>query len=120
LYEALRGKEKTDSSEIIALRVKNARALQLQRFAMEEGVFTNAQMNKNQIKNYCIIDAAAEKLLKEAMEKFQLSARAFDRILKVSRSIADLANSKNIEIHHISEAIQYRNLDRSNWGQFKN
>ncbi len=120
LYEALRGKEQTDSSEIVALRVKNARALQLQRFAMEEGVFTNAQMNKNQIKNYCIIDAAAENLLKEAMEKFQLSARAFDRILKVSRSIADLADSKNIEIHHISEAIQYRNLDRSNWGQFKN
>ncbi len=120
MYEALRGKQETDSSEMVALRVKKARALQLQRFAMETGVFTNAQMNKNQIKNYCIIDAAAEKLLKEAMEKFQLSARAFDRILKVSRSIADLADSKNIEIHHISEAIQYRNLDRSNWGQFKN
>ena len=120
MYEELRAKDETDSSAMVALRVKKARALQLQRFALDEGVFTNAQMNKNQIKKYCIVDPTAEKLLKEAMEKFQLSARAFDRILKVSRSIADLADSENIQIHHISEAIQYRNLDRSNWGKFKN
>ena len=120
MYEELRAKDETDSSAMVALRVKKARALQLQRFALDEGVFTNAQMNKNQIKKYCIVDPPAEKLLKEAMEKFQLSARAFDRILKVSRSIADLADSENIQIHHISEAIQYRNLDRSNWGKFKN
>ena len=77
-------------------------------------------MNSNQLKKFCSISPVAETLLKNAMEKFQLSARAFDRILKVSRSIADLEGKENIEINHLSEAIQYRNLDRSSWGQFKN
>jgi magnesium chelatase family protein len=94
--------------------------MQFQRFELENGVFTNAQMNKEQLNKYCSIGPSAEALLKNAMEKFQLSARAFDRILKVSRSIADLEGSQNIEINHLSEAIQYRNLDRSSWGKFKN
>ena len=120
LYEELRGGNLSDSSAIIAKRVENARRMQFQRFELENGVFTNAQMNKEQLNKYCSIGPSAESLLKNAMEKFQLSARAFDRILKVSRSIADLEGSQNIEIHHLSEAIQYRNLDRSSWGQFKN
>jgi len=77
-------------------------------------------MNSSQLKKFCAISSEAETLLKNAMEQFQLSARAFDRILKVSRSIADLEGKENIEINHLSEAIQYRNLDRSSWGQFKN
>ncbi|MEI7589394.1 MAG: YifB family Mg chelatase-like AAA ATPase [Chitinophagia bacterium] len=119
LYEELRGQKQGDTSAMIAKRVKKAREMQFERFKMEEGVYTNAQMSKHQLKTYCVISHSAETLLKNAMEKFQLSARAFDRILKVSRSIADLEGSETIQMNHISEAIQYRNLDRSNWGQFK-
>ena len=77
-------------------------------------------MNSSQLKKYCTITSEGEAILKMAMEKFQLSARAFDRIIKVSRSIADLDNSNTIQINHVSEALQYRNLDKSNWGQYKN
>ena len=120
IYEELREQGESDTSATIAKRVQKARAIQFQRFALEDGVYTNAQMNSKQLKKYCTISSAAETLLKNAMEKFQLSARAFDRILKVSRSIADLEGDENIQMNHLSEAIQYRNLDRSSWGQFKN
>jgi magnesium chelatase family protein len=119
VYEELRANDPLDTSEIIAKRIKKAREIQGQRFKMEEGLYTNAQMNSVQLKKYCVLSNSAESLLKNAMVKFQLSARAFDRILKVSRSIADLAGSESIQISHLSEAIQYRNLDRSNWGQYK-
>jgi magnesium chelatase family protein len=119
LYEELRGNEQSDTSATIAKRVKKAREMQFERFKLEQGVYINAQMSKSQLKKYCLISPSSETLLKNAMEKFQLSARAFDRILKVSRSIADLEGSEMIQINHISEAIQYRNLDRSGWGQFK-
>ena len=120
LYEELRTQIPTENSETIAIRVKKARSIQSVRFLSDSGIYTNAQMNGNQLKKYCRLSEQGETLLKNAMEKFQLSARAFDRILKVSRSIADLDNAQNIEIHHLSEAIQYRTLDRSSWGQFKN
>ena len=120
IYEELREQGESDTSATIAKRVQKARAIQFQRFALEDGVYTNAQMNSKQLKKYCTMSSAAETLLKNAMEKFQLSARAFDRILKVSRSIADLEGDENIQMNHLSEAIQYRNLDRSSWGQFKN
>ena len=119
LYEELRANDPLDTSEIIAKRVKKAREIQRHRFKTDEGLYTNAQMNSVQLKKYCVLSDSAETLLKNAMVKFQLSARAFDRILKVSRSIADLAGSDSIQISHLSEAIQYRNLDRSNWGQYK-
>jgi len=120
LYNELRASKQEETSAIIANRVKNAREIQSHRFKNEEGTYTNAQMNSSQLKNYCPLTSDSEAILKMAMEKFQLSARAFDRIIKVSRSIADLDNSNAIQISHISEALQYRSLDKSNWGQYKN
>lgn len=73
-------------------------------------------MGSNMLKNVCVIDAPSQKLLKVAMERLQLSARAYDRILKVSRTIADLAGAGDIKGEHVAEAIQYRSLDRENWG----
>jgi magnesium chelatase family protein len=118
-YEDLRGQQKAECSAIIALSVKKARAIQTERFKNSKGVYTNAQMSGKQLSQSCTISKEGEVLLKKAMEQFQLSARAFDRIIKVSRTIADLAASDLIQINHISEAIQYRTLDRSSWGKFK-
>jgi magnesium chelatase family protein len=120
LYNDLRAAKQEESSATIAIRVKNAREIQSIRFKYEPGTYTNAQMNSSQLKKYCTISSEGEAVLKMAMEKFQLSARAFDRIIKVSRSIADLENSTSIQINHISEALQFRNLDKSSWGQYKN
>jgi magnesium chelatase family protein len=120
LYNELRASKQEESSATIASRVKNAREIQAHRFKNDIGTYTNAQMNSSQLKKYCNISSEGEAILKMAMEKFQLSARAFDRIIKVSRSIADLDKSQTIQINHISEAIQYRSLDKSNWGQYKN
>jgi len=78
-------------------------------------VYNNAQMASNQVKDICQISEAGTQLLKTAMAKLNLSARAYDRILKVSRTIADLAQSEKIKIEHLAEAIQYRSLDRENW-----
>ena len=115
LYNELRASKQEETSAIIASRVKNAREIQSHRFKNEQGTYTNAQMNSSQLKKYCTITSEGEAILKMAMEKFQLSARAFDRIIKVSRSIADLENSNAIQLNHISEAIQYRSLDREGW-----
>jgi len=119
-YEALKSTKSSENSATIAKRVELARALQLERFKNERGIYTNAQMDGSLLKKYSVISPKAEKLLELAMEKFQFSARAYDRIRKVSLTIADLDQKSCIEEEHISEAIQYRNLDRSSWGQFKN
>ena len=119
-YHELRKIETAENSIEIAKRVELARAIQLERFKNEAGIYTNAQMNEALLKKWALLSAPAEKLLALAMEKFQLSARAYDRIRKLSRTIADLEGSSTIKQEHISEAIQYRNLDRSTWGQFKN
>jgi len=119
-YHELTKIETAENSIEIAKRVKLARAIQLERFKNEAGIYTNAQMNETLLKKWGILSPPAEKLLALAMEKFQLSARAYDRIRKLSRTIADLEGSSTIKQEHISEAIQYRNLDRSTWGQFKN
>ena len=118
-YHELRKIETAENSIEIAKRVELARAIQLERFKNEAGIYTNAQMNETLLKKWGILSPPAEKLLALAMEKFQLSARAYDRIRKLSRTIADLEGSSTIKQEHISEAIQYRNLDRSTWGQFK-
>ena len=118
-YHELRKIETAENSIEIAKRVELARAIQLVRFKNEVGIYTNAQMNEALLKKCAVLSPEAENLLALAMEKFQLSARAYDRIRKLSRTIADLEGSSTIKQEHISEAIQYRNLDRSTWGQFK-
>lgn len=106
---------KTESSSEIVKRVMRARQIQQERFKGVEGVYFNAQMTGNQVKQYCEINQAGNILLKTAMERLQLSARAYDRILKVARTAADLADSQEIKIEHLAEAIQLRSLDREAW-----
>jgi magnesium chelatase family protein len=105
-----------ESSAVIRERVIKARAIQAARFKNESGIYCNAQMNSRLLKEVCAIDASGQSLLKSAIEKLNLSARAYDRIIKVSRTIADLAGSGSIETAHLAEAITYRSLDRESWG----
>ena len=109
-----RGVEECDNSETIRERVNRAREMQLSRLSGDK-VFSNSAMSSKQIRKFCELDAQSEELLERAMLRQGLSARAHDRILKVSRTIADLAGSENIEPGHISEAINYRSLDRNYW-----
>lgn len=108
-------KVETDCSEVIRKRVNAARRIQQERFKGIANVFCNAQMGSSEIKKVCQLDAECSSMLESAMEALGLSARAYDRILKVSRTIADLEAAETITPQHISEAIQYRNLDRSLW-----
>lgn len=105
-----------EKSKVVQARVIAARTLQEKRFKETEGIYCNAQMNSKQVRSHCRVDKAGAQLLKVAMEKRGLSARAYDRILKVARTIADLDNQTTINAQHIGEAIQFRNLDRENWG----
>jgi len=114
-YDKLSDSGKTEKSAIVRERVVKARELQAKRFASVKGVYSNAQMTSSMQRKYCQLDDAGGRLLKTAMEMRGLSARAYDRILKVARTIADLAESENITAEHISEAINYRNLDREGW-----
>ena len=111
-YRDLTGKFNSESSENIRNRVSAARKLQAQRLARAK-IYCNAQMNSRHIKKHCKIDDASCSLLESAIDKLGLSARAFNRILKIARTIADLEAENDIKIDHISEAVQYRNLDRS-------
>lgn len=106
----------TESSQTIRERVIKARNIQTERFKHIEKVYCNAQMRSHEIKKYCQLDDAGTRILKNAMEKLQLSARAYDRILKVARTIADLDYSEHISAAHVAEAVHYRNLDKQNWG----
>ena len=116
-YDELTNNSIIESSLTIRNRVQNARAIQINRYAKRPGINTNAQMQSYELKEWAQLDDASAKLLKMAMEQFQLSARAYDRIIKVARTIADLDGSKDIQNQHISESIQYRMLDRAGWGQ---
>lgn len=113
-YGELSSQRVSEKSESVRERVIKAREIQAKRF---EGtnIYCNAQMSSKQLKTYCEINEAGHILLKTAMEKLSLSARAYDRIIKVSRTIADLSGSENIETPHLAEAINYRSLDRENW-----
>lgn len=114
-FEKLSEDRKGESSVEIRKRVTAAREIQTKRFEESDTVHYNAQMSTKQIRKHCVLDEASKQLLKTAMERLNLSARAYDRILKVSRTIADLEGVEEINGSHISEAIQYRSLDREGW-----
>ena len=114
-FDKLSDDQKAESSSEIRKRVTQAREVQTSRFLEYEKVNYNAQMNTKQIREFCVLDENSKQLLKNAMERLNLSARAYDRILKVARTIADLDNSGNVNANHIAEAIQYRSLDRDGW-----
>lgn len=116
-FEELSKKSAGESSKVVRERVIQARKIQIERFAEVPNVYSNAQMTTKLIQQYCRLDDECSKLLKQAMDRLNLSARAYDRILKVSRTIADLADSEDIRPEHLAEAIQYRSLDRDNWGK---
>jgi magnesium chelatase family protein len=115
-FSELSSTQQYEKSEGIRERVMNARLIQEERYKDSAGVYANAQMSSKQLKEICVISTVGQNLLKAAMEKLNLSARAYDRILKVSRTIADLAGSTGIKPEHLAEAIQYRSLDREGWG----
>ncbi len=114
-FDQMTADRKAEPSNDIRARVVEARTIQEKRFEDHEEIFNNAMMNSNMVKDVCEINAAGKTLLKTAMERLGLSARAYDRILKVSRTIADLAGESSISIEHLAEAIQYRSLDREGW-----
>ena len=113
--DASRGGE--ESSAEVRERVVRARRIQRERFGGMAGVHTNAMMNSKMLREFCRLDAQSRSVLESAMERLQLSARAYDRIVKVARTIADLEGAADIAARHIAEAIQYRTLDRENWGR---
>jgi magnesium chelatase family protein len=115
-FEQLTDTRKAEKSELIRERVIRAREIQTERFTENEGIHSNAMMSSTKVREVCQINSAGQTLLKTAMNRLQLSARAYDRILKVARTIADLDASVEIKIEHLAEAIQYRSLDRESWG----
>ncbi|MCM8823844.1 MAG: YifB family Mg chelatase-like AAA ATPase [Candidatus Omnitrophica bacterium] len=112
--ELISGSQEGESSQSIKKRVERAREIQLKRFKKEK-IFFNSQMNSKQIKKYCVLEEEAKSLLNMAIQELKFSARSYDKILKVSRTIADLAEKDNITAEHISEAVQYRSLDKNLW-----
>ena len=114
-FEKISKKELGESSSAIRERVCQARQQQAKRFQTNKTLHCNAQMESKQLRHYCALDPTAENLLKAAMKKLTLSARAYDRILKVARTIADLEGQELLLSKHIAEAIQYRSLDREGW-----
>ncbi len=114
-FDQMTANRKNESSTEIRDRVIQAREIQTERFKGQPNLYSNAMMNPTLVKEVCQINQAGKNMLKRAMEKLGLSARAYDRILKVSRTIADLAGKDDIQVEHLAEAIQYRSLDRENW-----
>ena len=110
-YSELSSNIQEETSEDVRKRVERVRILQRERFA-KEGILVNGEMKVRHIKRYCVCTSEAHELLQKSIENLALSARAYHRILKVARTIADLARSDKIEVEHVAEAIQYRTLDR--------
>jgi magnesium chelatase family protein len=114
-FSELSSERVSEKSEAVRERVVKTRHVQEERFKDSKGVYCNAQMTSKMLKTYCKISEEGQQLLKTAMERLGLSARAYDLILKVSRTIADMDASNNIKTEHLAEAIQYRSLDREGW-----
>ena len=114
-YEEMTSEKLTESSETIRQRVIKAVGMQKKRFTGTVNTYSNASMSSQMVKEICQLDVASQQLLKSAMDNLQLSARAYDRILKLARTIADLSQTNQIDLAHVAEAITYRNLDRENW-----
>jgi len=115
-FQDLSQDEETEPSALIRERVVRARQIQQDRFHDDPDIHCNAQISPSLMHRHCVPEAAGSSLLKNAMERLDLSARAYDRILKVARTIADLDGSDGIRSHHLAEAINYRSLDRKGWG----
>ena len=113
-YKELSNARSAESSETIRYRVVTARNVQLRRF-FDEHIYTNAQMGPRHLRKYCVLTPACEKIMENAVTKLGFSARGYDRILKVARTIADLEGAEDLEAKHLSEAVQYRTLDRNLW-----
>ncbi|WP_407675826.1 magnesium chelatase subunit ChlI family protein [Phaeocystidibacter marisrubri] len=116
-FEEISKDDPAESSEAIRQRVLQARRIQLERFAETSHVHNNAQMGSKQLRSVCKLNAEGRQMLEVAMERMSLSARAYDRILKVARTIADLDQAVDVSLAHLGEAIQYRSLDRGDWGE---
>jgi magnesium chelatase family protein len=114
-FSELSDQRSSEHSDAVRARVIKAREIQAKRYEGNDGVYCNAQMSSKMLKEICAITSVGQNLLKTAMDRLNLSARAYDRILKVSRTIADLAGSEDIKPEHLAEAIQYRSLDREGW-----
>ena len=112
-FEHLADKQAGESSETIRRRVEASRGIQLERFKNKDGIYCNAHMGRQALREFCKLNSESEALLRQAMAHFGFSARAHDRILKVSRTIADLEASSELRPEHVAEAIQYRSLDRT-------
>ena len=116
-FDDMSSKQSGERSSSIRERVIAARTIQAARFADEKGIYCNAQMDSRLLGKYAQAEPSAIRILGEAMNRLNLSARAYDRILKVARTIADMECSERISAHHIAEAIGYRSLDRGSWGE---
>lgn len=114
-YENITGKSSEESSKDIRHRVIEARAIQAKRFGQEPMVYSNAMMPPTMVRRYCELDRECSRIMKGAITQLGLSARAYDRVVRVARTIADLAGSIEIQPNHVAEAVSYRNLDRANW-----
>jgi magnesium chelatase family protein len=114
-FQEITAERTGETSQQIRERVVSARRRQQARFAERKSTTCNARMTSKELKAYCALDESTLELLKMAMDEMKLSARAYDRILKVARTIADLAGSEKLTADHVSEAIQYRSLDRQLW-----
>jgi magnesium chelatase family protein len=113
-YKELANTRGAESSETIRTRVIGARTVQLRRF-LDDHIYTNAQMGPRQIRKYCALTPDCEKIMENAVTKLGFSARGYDRILKVARTVADLEGAETLDPKHLSEAVQYRTLDRNLW-----
>ena len=115
-YDSLKSNNLEETSEQVRQRINRAREIQNKRYE-GTGITCNARLRPNMLTKYCVLTDDAEAILKASFDRLGLSGRAYDRILKVSRTIADLAESKNIDASHIAQAIQFRSLDRKYWGE---